>query len=241
MRNHYGWRAVLVLLLFALGCRLGIAQIGPRYVLDLPAPGGAAKAAGKGQVQMLGRGMMLLRFQGLSLLMLNADVQDDDSGKRWPAVDLVVATSSRGWQEGCRALIQLAGHRQLPMIVAEAEGSPPAAAPCYPMQAWDALHLRKGKVRLRATAMAGPAGVPGVGGFMLDLGDSHLTYRVYLSAEQSLSEPELNTLLERLPGADMVVWQNGTTQMTHQRGVPAETVTALPADSGNVVFAARRR
>lgn len=240
MRNHYGWRAVLVMLLFALGCRLGIAQIGPRYVVDLPAAGSAAKGGGKGQVEMLGRGMMLLRFQDLSLLMLNADVQDDDSGKRWPAADLVVATSSHGWQEGCRALIQLADHHQLPMIVPEAEGSPPAAVPCYPMQAWDALHLRKGKVRLRATAMAGPAGVPGVGGFMLDLGDGHMGYRIFLSAEQSLADTELAALLERMPGADMVAWQNGTTQRTSERSAHAGAVEP-PSGSGTFTFAARRR
>jgi hypothetical protein len=238
MRNHYGWRALLVVLLLALGCRLGLAQIGPRYVLQLPgAPQAAPAAAGKGELRMLGKGMMLLRFQDLVVLMLNADVRADDNGADWPHADLAVVTSARGWMEHCGALAAAAARLRLPMIVAELDGAPAAEAPCYPLQTWDMLNLRKGKTRLWTTAMAGAAGVPGVGGFMLDLGDNHFSYRVYLSAEQSMGDVDGNTLLERLPGADMIAWQDGATQRTVQRGESG----AAPQPTAPVTFAARRR
>jgi hypothetical protein len=35
MRNTYGLRAVIVVPLLALGCRMGRGQIGPRYVIEL--------------------------------------------------------------------------------------------------------------------------------------------------------------------------------------------------------------
>jgi len=240
MRNQYGLRAILVMVLLALGCRIGIAQIGPRYVLDLTGKAPAKGGNNKGQVYMLSKGVMLLRFQDLSLLMLNADVLDDESGVNWPAVDLAVATSSHGWMEGCGTLAKAAARRKLPLIVAEAEGAAPAAAPCYPMQTWDMLNLRKGKMRLRATAMAGAAGVPGVGGFMLDVGDNHLSYRVYLSAEQSLSDQEADALLERLPGADMLVWQDAETQKTVEHHF-SSGVAPVALGDGPTTFVARRR
>lgn len=238
MRNHYGWRALLVVLLLALGCRLGLAQIGPRYVLQLPGAPQAAPAAGKGELRMLGKGMMLLRFQDLAVLMLNADVRAEDNGADWPRADLAVVTSAHGWMERCGALAAAAARLRLPMIVAELDGAPAAEAPCYPLQTWDMLNLRKGKTRLWTTAMAGAAGVPGVGGFMLDLGDSHFSYRVYLSAERPLADVDGNTLLERLPGADMIAWQDGTTQQTIQRG---RSGSAVPMAASPVTFAARRR
>ena len=238
MRNHYGWRALLVVLLLALGCRRGLAQIGPRYVLQLPGAPQAAPTAGKGELRMLGKGMMLLRFQELAVLMLNGDVRADDNGADWPRADLVVVTSARGWLDRCGMLAAAAARHRLPMIVAELDGAPAAEAPCYPLQAWDMLNLRKGKTRLWTTAMAGAAGVPGVGGFMLDLGDGHFSYRVYLSAEQSLSGIDGDTLLDRLPGADMIVWQDGTTQQTVQRGTSG---SAVPLAASPVTFAARRR
>ena len=238
MRNHYGWRVILVMGLLVLGCRLGIAQIGPRYVLELPRAAHAASAAGKGELLMLGKGVMLLRFQDLAVLLLNADVLADDSGAGWPKADLAVVTSARGWMERCGSLAAAAVHRKLPMIVAELDSAPAAEAPCYPLQTWDMLNLHKGKTRLWTTAMAGAAGVPGVGGFMLDLGDGHAGYRVYLSAEQSLSEADGSALLERLPGVDMIAWQDGLSQRTVQR---ATSRIVLPATANPVAFEARRR
>jgi hypothetical protein len=55
-------------------------------------------------------------------------------------------------------------------------------AQLYPMQVWNALDLRKQNTRLRVTAMAGVPGTRGVAGFMLELGNSRSSYRVYVSA-----------------------------------------------------------
>lgn len=236
MRNHYGWRAALVMALLALGCRIGIAQIGPRYVLELPFSGARSIDASKGQVQMLGGGLALVRFQDLSVLALNADTLADDTGESWPAADLAVVTSARGWMAGCPALARAAARRNLPLVVAGQEDSAPKPS-CYPMQAWDTLYLRKGATRLRATAMAGAAGVPGVGGFMLELGNAHANYRVYLSAEAERAD----VLLARLPGADMLLLQDGKTQQLAARRRGSDVADLLPVSDGPVAFTVRRR
>ena len=236
MRNHYGWRALLVLLLLALGCRLGIAQIGPRYVLEL-SPGAVASAASQGTVQTLGGGQTLLRYQDLSVLVLHADTLADDQGDSWPKADLAIVTATRNWLAGCKALAEAAARRKLMLIVVEQDGAAEADPPCYPLHAWDTLYLRKGGTRLRTTAMAGQAGMPGVGGFMLELGGTHLNYRVYLSAETERAD----TLLARLPGADMVLLQDGATQRLATRRRGTDAADLLPEGDSPVAFAARRR
>lgn len=236
MRTYYGWRAIGVVCLLALGCRLGVAQIGPRYVLELPARGATA-AASRGIVQTLDSGQTLMRYQDLSLLVLHADTLVDDQGAGWPQADLAIVTASRNWMAGCKALAEVAARRKLMLIVVEQDGAAEADPPCYPMRVWDTLYLRKGETRLRATAMAGQAGLPGVGGFLLELGSTHLNYRVYLSAEAERAE----ALLARLPGADMLVLQDGKSQRVAMRRRGSDAAELQPAGESPVAFAARRR
>jgi hypothetical protein len=213
MQNRYGLRAILVVLLLALGCKMGVAQIGPRYVLELPAASAPAGYAvmERGRVRMLPLGLMLLEFQGLRVLMVAADAEgfSAEAIPAWPAADLLVVTpASAGRYAGLAPLAVLG---KLPVIVAEmapglSDVTLPAtsAALFHPMQTWDTLYLRKGKTRLRVTAMAGRPGMAGVGGFMLELGNSYASYRVYLGCE-ALGADEAAGLAQRLPGADLAL------------------------------------
>lgn len=237
MRTYYGWRAIGVLGVLALGCRLGIAQIAPRYVLELPVKGVAAAVASRGSVQTFDNGQTLMRYQDLSVLVLHADTLADEQGASWPQADLAIVTASRNWMAGCKALAEVAARRKLMLIVVEQDGAAAADPPCYPMRVWDTLSLRKGATQLRATAMAGQAGLPGVGGFLLELGGARLNYRVYLSAEGERAE----ALLARLPGADMLVLQDGKSQQVATRRRGSDGADLLPASESPVAFAARRR
>lgn len=213
MQNRYGLRAVLVALLLALGCKMGVAQIGPRYVLDLPADGApsAYPAMDRGRVRLLPRGLALVQFQGLRILALAADAEgfSADAIPSWPAADLVLVTPAGAGRYAGLAPLAALGKR--PVIVAEAAPGPsdaqlPAAsaAALHPMQVWDTLYLRKGKTRLRVTAMAGRPGAAGVGGFMLELGNSYASYRVFLGCE-ALAPEEAGALAQHLPGADLAL------------------------------------
>jgi hypothetical protein len=76
MRSRPGFRAAARLpLLLALGCQLVLAQVGPRHVIELHGNGGGGGEAGpaKGQVQLAGKGLALIRFQGLRILTVEAD------------------------------------------------------------------------------------------------------------------------------------------------------------------------
>lgn len=215
MQNRYGWRALLVVLLLALGCKMGVAQIGPRYVLELPpapAPAPASYAPlAPGRVQLLPQGLVLMWFQGLRILAVAADAEgfSTDAIPAWPAADLLVVTPAGAGRYAGLAPLAVLG--RLPVIVAEtASGRFDAALPAtsaallHPMQTWDSLYLRKGKTRLQVTAMAGRPGMAGVGGFMLELGNSYASYRVFLGCEQ-LAPDEAGALAQRLPGADLAL------------------------------------
>ena len=236
MRNRYGLRALIVVLLLALGCRMGVAQIGPRYVIELDAAAPVPQTSA-GRVQLAGKGLALIRFQGLDILTVGADADaySAEAVRNWPQADLLLVTpASAGRYGGLAPLASLGG---LPVIVAEPsiaslEPDVAAAAPrFYPMQTWDTLHLRKGKTRLRVTALPGQPGTSHVAGFMLDVGNSWASYRLYVSCER-VGVDEAGLLAQRLPGADLALLPAGNTPQllalrreTAQPGKPA-TLTA---------------
>ena len=80
-------------------CNVGLAQIGPRYVIDVKAAAGVAiVGAAQGSVQLAGKGLALIRFRGLRLLTVGADADaySAESVRDWPAADLVRAVVKRG-------------------------------------------------------------------------------------------------------------------------------------------------
>ena len=222
MRNGVGLGAVAVALLLALVCEAGLAQMGPRYVIDAAA-GADAGGPARGRVQLGGKGLALIRFRGLRVLAVGADADaySAESVRDWPAADLVLVTPANvGRYDG---LAPLAALRRLPVILVEPFDSatvPPLPAPSsavgddgpryYPMQTWDALHLRKGKGRsqdktwLRVTAVPGGPGTAHVAGFVLEMGNRQTSYRLYVSC-QALAADDIEALSRRLPGADLAL------------------------------------
>ncbi|TFW28557.1 hypothetical protein [Duganella callida] len=206
---NYGLRAVIVVILLALGCRWGIAQIGPRHVLELPGGGAATAGMEQGRVQLAGPGLTLIRFQGLSILAVDADTQaySEEAAAKWPAADLVLVTPpAPGHFFGLGPAMSMRGAR--PVIIPQAPNETITfrgeGLQLYPMQAWETLDARKSNTRLRVTAMAGAARTVGVAGFMLELGNSRASYRVYVSCERQ-DDAEALTLAQRLPGADLLL------------------------------------
>jgi hypothetical protein len=264
----------MVVAVLALVCKAGLAQIGPRYLIDLRQASGAGPAAtvhksGQGRVQLVGKGLALIRFQGLRLLTVGADADaySAESVRHWPAVDLVLVTPPNiGRYAG---LAPLAALRKLPVILVEPAGGltvPPLptssaslsslaslsvsdAAPAiagrddgpryYPMQTWDALHLRMGKGRnkdktwLRVTAMPGQPGTSHVAGFVLEMGDGRASYRLYISCE-ALEDDEIDSLSQRLPGADLALLPAGDAPrlLQLQRAAPAVGKGAVQSVNG---------
>jgi hypothetical protein len=229
-------RALIVVLLLALGCGMGVAQIGPRYVIELDAAAPVPQTSA-GRVQLAGKGLALIRFQGLDILTVGADADaySAEAVRNWPQADLLLVTpASAGRYGGLAPLDALGG---LPVIVVEPSAAGPgavvaAAAPrFYPMQTWDALHLRKGKTRLWVTALPGAPGTSHVAGFMLEVGNSWASYRLYVSCER-MGVDEAGLLARRLPGADLALLPAGNTPLllglrreSAQPGKPA-TLTA---------------
>ncbi|MES2348112.1 MAG: hypothetical protein V4641_11140 [Pseudomonadota bacterium] len=218
MRNRYGLRALIVVLLLALGCRMGVAQIGPRYVIELDATTRVPQTSA-GRVQLAGKGLALIRFQELDILTVGADADaySAEAVRNWPQADLLLVTpASAGRYGGLAPLDALGG---LPVIMvepstnAELVAAVAADAPrFYPMQTWDTLHLRKGKTRLRVTALPGQPGTSHVAGFMLEVGNSWASYRLYVSCER-VGEDEAGLLAQRLPGADLALLPAGNTPL----------------------------
>lgn len=206
MRNRVGRVALLLL---ALGCPVVLAQIGPRYAVDIKAdPGGVAQP---GRIELAGPGLALIRYQGLAILTVGADADaySAEAVQHWPAADLLVMMPAGAGRYG--GLAPLSALHGLHVVLPE-----PAAGPTvppmpvgtgprwYPMHTWDALHLRKGRTRLRVTAMPGQPGTAHVAGFVLELGNGRASYRLYLSCAP-LADADWRTLPDRLPGADLAL------------------------------------
>lgn len=243
MRNHYGWRAVGVVLLMALGCRWGVAQVGPRYVIELDGNGGGSVA--QGRMQPVGKGMVLISFQGLTVLTVDADAEaySQDIVSNWPAADLLLVTpATAGRYDGLAPLLAL--RDGLRVVVAEPSdsGVPPRAGgpKLYPMQPWNALELRKQKTRLRVTAMPGSAGMATVAGYLLEIGDSRASYRVYVS-RAGAADGALQ-LAQRLPGADVALLpgRDGPHLLALNRGAPRVWVPATLKETGYAFTAIKR-
>ena len=262
MWNEGGRGAVLVALLLALVCKVGLAQIGPRYVIDVKAAAGVAiVGAAQGSVQLVGKGLALIRFQGLRLLTVGADADaySAESVREWPAVDLVLVTPPSVGRYG--GLAPLAALRGLPVILVEpmagatvspmpspdAGGSGGDGPHYYPMQTWDALHLRKGRAKskdktwLRVTAMPGQPGTAHVAGFVLEMGKSRTSYRLYVSCEAPAAD-EIDGLPLRLPGVDLALLpaRDGPQLLPLTRATPATTKPA-PLTAAGYAFGAIRR
>lgn len=251
MRNKYGWRAIGAVLLLALVCRWGVAQVGPRYVIELSGSGngnGNGNGAGsvaQGRMQPVGRGMVLISFQGLTVLTVDADAEaySQDIAQSWPAADLLLVTpATAGRYDGLSPLLAL--RDGLPVVVAEPSdggGTPRTSGPkLYPMQPWNALQLRKQTTRLRVTAMPGAAGTAAVDGYLLELGDSRHSYRVYVS-RAGVADGALQ-LAQRLPGADMALLpgRDGPHLLALNRGAPRGWVPTLLKPAGYTFTAVKR-
>lgn len=220
MRNGVGGRAVLVAMLLALVCKIGVAQIGPRYVIDARGvdAGAAAAARGpaRGSVHLVGKGLALIRFRGLRVLTVDADADaySAEAVRDWPAADLVLLTpASAGRYAG---LAPLAGLRGVPVVLVEPTDGVTVAPVAiredgprhYPMRPWDALHLRQGKGKgatwLRVTAVPGRPGTAHVAGFVLELGHRQVSYRLYVGCEGQ-GDDGIDGLSQRLPGVDLAL------------------------------------
>jgi hypothetical protein len=233
----YGLRAVLVVLLLALVCRWGVAQVGPRYVIELPGGAAATAVVSQGRVQLAGRGLVLIRFQDLTILAVDADAEaySQDAVHSWPAADLLLLLpASSGRYDGLAPLNAL--RDGVPVIVAETAGAARAADAVvaaggprlYPMQPWNTLDLRKHAARLRVTAMPGQPGTVAVAGYLLEVGNSRASYRLYAGA----AGDEAAALAQRLPGADaaLLPGRDGPQLLALNRGVPPpKEPTALTA------------
>ncbi|WP_373989352.1 hypothetical protein [Duganella sp. BuS-21] len=245
---NYGVRTVAVVALLALACKWGVAQIGPRYVLELPGQAGATVGLAQGRVQLAGAGQALIRFQGLSILAVQADSEaySQEAASGWPAADLLlVLPAGAGRYGGLAPLRALRG--DVPVIVAEAADAADAGVAAdladggprlYPMQVWNTLELRKQTTRLRVTAMAGAPGTRGVAGFMLEVGNSRSSYRVYVSC----ADDEKATLAQRLPGADLALMpaRGAPLLLALNRGAPAKAEPAALTAAGYAFTALRR-
>lgn len=210
MRNKAGMVATIgVALVLALGCRLVLAQIGPRYVVEVRQQKGGSGTVGKspqGKLELAGKGLTLIRYDGLNILAVSADAEAYSASavSQWPAADLLIMSPAvTGRYSG---LAPLATRHGLNVVLPESGGgiTMPPGPRFYPMHTWDSLHLRKGKALLRVTAMPGAPGMAQVAGFVLELGNGRASYRVYISCAP-LDDLELDALPGRLPGADLAL------------------------------------
>jgi hypothetical protein len=98
------------------------------------------------------------------------------------------------------------------------------------MQTWDALHLRKGKTRLRVTALPGRAGH--VARRRIHAGSGQRSPVVpALCQLRVLGRDEAGLLAQRLPGADLVLLPAGNAPQLLVLGPPE---TAQPPQAGHV-------
>jgi hypothetical protein len=194
----------------------------------------------------MGKGLVLIRFQGLSVLTVDADAEaySQEQARQWPAADLLLVTpATAGRYDGLAPLLAL--HHRMQVVVTEpAGGALPALAggpQLYPMQAWNVLDLRKRDTRLRVTALPGQARTAAVAGFLLELGNSRASYRVYIG-RAGLAEGAVQ-LAQRLPGADLALLpgQDGAPLLLRlNRGAPRPVEPVLLAADGYAFRPLRR-
>ena len=260
-------RLLLVVVLLALVCRWGVAQVGPRYVIELP--GGAAMASAQGHVQLAGKGLVLIRFQGLSILTVDAeaDAYSAEAVQGWPAADLLMllppgagrydgVAPLRGLRDGVPVVVAEAAGRDAEDVVGVAAGAGaatvgataaaaassdaprPAGPTLYPLQPWNTLDLRKHGTRLRVTAMPGAPGTLAVAGYLLEMGNNRSSYRLYAGG----ADDEAAVLAQRLPGADVALLPGraGPHLLALNRGAPAKTGPAALTAAGYAFTALKR-
>lgn len=240
---------VMMILLLALMCRYGMAQAGPRHVIALP--GVAAAASPQGQVQLAGKGLVLVRFQGLRLLLVEADADAyrHEAAPDWPAADLLlVLPAAAGRYAGLAPLRAL--RDGVAVIVPEAAGAddgvarrpPPSGPRLYPLQAWNTLELRKQGTLLRVTAMPGAAGTLAVAGYLLEMGNRRAAYRLYAGGADEQAENQAAVLAQRLPGADLALLpgQDGARLLELNRGLPSNSTPAALTAAGYAFKALKR-
>lgn len=247
MGGWYGWRLVCVVALLALGCRVGLAQIGPRYVLELPAARHGGAAPDGGSIALEPDGRATIRFHGLTVALAGREARSPSTGAAAGAAglaDLVVMMPGSVAAGAAR----VAAARAVPLVYAQPPASVagpdalPKMAARHPMRAWDSLYLRKGQARLRVTAMPGRPGTAATAGFMLEIGTFHATCRIYVSGEV-LAAGELAALPQRLPGAELVLAPAGDGQdlVLLRRAGEREQFVPEAARQGRYPFALLRR
>ncbi|MET0322584.1 MAG: hypothetical protein ABW069_17815 [Duganella sp.] len=253
MRNRHAMVATMAMVvILALACRMVLAQIGPRYAVEVQAEKTSSGGAGRlphGRVELAGHGLALIRYEGLAILTVgtDADAYSADAVRHWPAADLLVVTPAiAGRYNGLAPLASLHG---LGVVLPEPGGGvtiPPMTpgretGPRYfPMQTWDALHLRKGRAQLRVTAMPGAPGTAQVGGFVLELGNGRASYRLYVSCVP-LGDDELQALPQRLPGADLALLPLPAQPAPYMLALRRRPLTPAVLTPAGYAFAAIRR
>jgi hypothetical protein len=260
MGGWYGWRLVCVLALLALGCRVGLAQIGPRYVLELPAPRQGGPAPERGSIALGPNGLATIRFHGLTVALAGPDGTLPPAGPAADPADLAVLLPGAGALPS-NGMLPASGaptgavrtnpdpdgtavalvYAEPPASEARQERTPPGVAR-HPMQAWDTLYLRKGQARLRVTAMQGRPGTVAIAGFMLEIGTLHATCRIYVSGAV-LAAGELAALPQRLPGAELalVPAPDGRGLAVLRRAGGRDLFLPVAAPDGRYSFALLRR
>jgi hypothetical protein len=239
MGGWYGWRMVCVVALLALGCRVGLAQIGPRYVLEVPAPREGGLAPDGGSIALGPDGRATIRFHGLTVALAGRD------GATGPA-DLAVLPPGSGPLPA--SAVPAGAARLVPLVYAQPPTTGPDAQPAgHPMRTWDTLFLRKGQARLRVTAMPGEPGTAAAAitaGFMLEIGTLHATRRIYVSGAP-LAAGELAALPQRLPGAELVLAPAGQglgqEPVLLRRAGERDLFVPVAAPGGRYPFALLRR
>lgn len=231
-------RWLMLVLLLALVCRWGVAQVGPRYLIEVP--GSDVATSAQGRVQLVGKGLVQVRFQGLSVLAVSLDAEAycQEAVADWPVVDLIlVLPASAGRYDGLAPLRAL--RADVPVIVAEAASAAPTGPRLYPLPPWNALELGKHGTRLRVTAMPGRQGTAAVAGYLLEVGNRRTAYRLYLGGAE---EAEAALLAQRLPGADLALLldRHGARLLALHRGLPAKTPPAALTAAGYTFTALKR-
>lgn len=250
MAQFQGGRALVLLVGTALLCGAALAQDGPRHQIVLADDGARVPAGLRGSVQLFDDGAALIRVASLALLVgraVPAGVAPPDLMLLPPGASLLASQDepAPGATSPLPVGAAFARPDKAPAIsgAEQALATVPASAAYgrrYPLRSWDALHLSKGRLRLRLTAMPDPRGGAGPGGYLLDLVRGGASYRIYVSAP--VAAAELDAIPQRLPGADMVLLQReGRAQLALVRHRADGAAWLEPQAASRRAFALFRR